>query len=153
MKLTENFYLSDFIVSSEYPELASKIEISDYDIDCFKLLCESILQPIWNRFGAVNILSGKRSRALNKAVKGASDSDHLHSIAADIVIDNKEVPIDMFNVFKWVVTSPHPLPYRQVIYYPESNSKFVHVSINKPGRVYKREAFIKDKRGYQEWSI
>ena len=43
-----------------------------------------MLKPLRAKFGALRITSGYRTRQLNKAVKGATNSKHLTGEAADI---------------------------------------------------------------------
>ena len=78
--LTEDFTLGEFIVSREYPHLASQVRdcLTETDkIKCF-LLARLYLQNVRNQYkSAITILSGKRSFELNKAIGGSSTSDHL----------------------------------------------------------------------------
>ena len=89
MKLTANFALSEL----ERSATADRKGInncchSDEVRENLKALCENVLQPVREHFGKpVNINSGYRSPALNKATKGASKtSQHSKGEAADIEI-------------------------------------------------------------------
>lgn len=89
MNLSEHFTLEEFVKSS----MATKLGISNHPDDIqllrIKTLCESILEPVRNKFGyPVIITSGFRTKVLNKAVKGAESSQHLKGEAADIVSGN-----------------------------------------------------------------
>jgi hypothetical protein len=140
-KLSENFKLEEFKVSSTCPGLAKKIKFSVEDYYTLRLLCLECVQPIRDRFGPVKILSGKRSAELNTAIKGSSFSDHLTSNAADISCLN----FSENDVFRWIVNES-TIPYRQVIFYP--NSQFIHISNNVFFKEVKHEAFVCDGKQY-----
>lgn len=46
-------------------------------------LCQDVLEPLRAKFGAISINSGYRSPALNKAVGGVANSQHVLGQAAD----------------------------------------------------------------------
>ena len=140
-KLSENFKLEEFKVSSTCPGLAKKIKFSVEEYYTLKLLCFECIQPIRDRFGPIKILSGKRSEELNKAVKGSALSDHLTSNAADISCLN----FSENDVFRWIVNES-TIPYRQVILYP--SSRFIHISNNVFFKEVKHEAFVCDGKQY-----
>lgn len=138
IRLSENFSVGEFYVSSSHPELARKSAPFHADIFALKLLCIEILQKIRDEFGPIKVLSGYRSRELNDAIGGSKDSDHLYGTAADIV----PLSFDIGHVFSWLVLDSD-IPYRQAILYPIEG--FVHISNNLPTREVKHQAFIKDK--------
>ena len=140
-KLSDNFKLEEFKVSATYPSLAKRIKFSGEDYYLLKLLCIECVQPIRDRFGPIAILSGKRSEALNKAVNGSESSDHLTSNAADI----SSLNFSENDVFRWIVNESE-IPYRQVIYYP--NSRFIHISNNVYFKEVKHEALVFDGNTY-----
>lgn len=137
-RLTKNFRLGEVCVSSDCPDLAAAIVLTDYEVQVAKLLAESLLQPLRDTFGPINVLSWKRSLELNQAIGGSEQSDHLYASAADIQCWS--APPQRF--FDWFL-GHHALtseqrPYRQVILY--SAECFIHASINIPGRPFKHEA-------------
>jgi hypothetical protein len=139
MKLTKNFNLNEFAVSSSYPDLVPVVLNALNDNKSYqanlKLLCESVLQPVRDEFSheKVTILSGLRTAELNSAVGGSSTSDHLTANAADFKTNSHALK------FLWMFYNK--IPYRQLILYPDQN--FIHVSINIPGKPFKNEALIK----------
>lgn len=139
MKLTKNFSSNEYIVSKDHPELAKKIYLCPKFEDRIKLHAQSIMQPmrdIWNGGDEqFIILSGLRSRVLNKAVGGSYTSDHIHGIAADFTTKNL--------IEKYLYIIHKNLPYREVILYPDQD--FIHVSINIPFLDYQHEALVKYK--------
>lgn len=82
-------------------------------------LCEEILEPIRDEWGAVKIYSGYRSEKVNSAVGGAADSAHRTGDAADF-----DTGRDLVSVFRWIMRGG--LPIGQVILYPSRD--FIHVS-------------------------
>lgn len=140
-----NFNYSEFLVSSSYPELLADIKLRIEEQLRIKLLVETILQPVRDRWGATTITSGKRTTALNLAVKGTPDSDHLYACAADFVCKGQ----DMLEVFKWILDME--LHFKELIFYPEAKTPFIHASINIPGRDFQHEAMIKRGGKYENW--
>jgi zinc D-Ala-D-Ala carboxypeptidase len=139
-QLSPNFTLDEFKVSAQYPELAKKIKFSTVDIHQLKLFCTTILQPIRNEFGVVNILSGKRSPELNSAVGGSSNSDHLTCCAADFTIDNH----NLFDVYNWIILESG-ITFRQLIYYVDK--RFIHISINSSAKEFKNNQSLLSVKG------
>ena len=77
MQLSENLSLAEVMRS----ETAKRKGVSNMPtpehIENFKKLAENIFQPIRKHFGKpIHISSGYRSAALNKAIGGASSSQH-----------------------------------------------------------------------------
>ncbi len=87
VQLSKNFQLYEFAVSNKYPELAEEVEFSLLEIERLRFICAAYLQPLRGAVGPITITSGKRTAALNKAVDGIANSDHLFledSAAVDI---------------------------------------------------------------------
>ena len=86
-------------------------------------LVKNILDPLREMYGKpIKINSGFRSIALNSAVGGAKNSDHLFGYAADITTGTKSENEKLFNLIK------DNLKFRQLI--NEYNFSWVHVSFN-----------------------
>ena len=146
-QLSDNFYYEEYFISDDYPELAQKT----YDKECdneeyikrlkHHALC--IAQPFRSHVDdIVEFDSGVRDVYLNKAVGGSSTSDHMFAMAGDMFvpkyIDDMEA---MKELYIWATKN---LNYRQLIWYPQSGTKFIHGAINwaideKP---FKREAKV-----------
>jgi uncharacterized protein YcbK (DUF882 family) len=136
MHVTKNFIFREFLVSSEHPDLAKKIKLTKLDKFKIFILCATILQIVRTFFGAVKILSAKRSYDLNIAVGGADNSDHLFNLvsaAVDFTLSNGELEA----CFNWIQKNL-TYAYGQLIYYPAKN--FIHVSLPTPK--HKHEAWI-----------
>lgn len=87
MNLSKNFTLAELVFSPTAVQLGIKNEPTPDQIHKLEALCKNVLQPLRDYFGKpIVISSGFRSRELNKAVGGASDSQHMRGEAADIRI-------------------------------------------------------------------
>ncbi|MDO4802505.1 MAG: D-Ala-D-Ala carboxypeptidase family metallohydrolase [Prevotellaceae bacterium] len=85
-----------------------------------------LLQPIRDGVGIpIVISSGYRCPELNKAVKGAKNSNHLYGLAADIDC-GKEANQRIFN---WVAHNWKTLPVDEFILGKDAG--YVHVSLDK----------------------
>lgn len=126
MRLTKNFTLREFTQSQYATRYDIDNEPNDEQTEALRALCEKVLQPLRDHYGkSVRISSGFRCQELNKAIGGASSSQHTKGQAADI-----EIPgIDNLEVAKWIADN---LEYDQLIseYYIEGdkNSGWIHVS-------------------------
>jgi hypothetical protein len=87
MQLSANFVLDEFLKSQQGTRLGLDNTPSPAVITALKTLCERVLEPVRKHFGRpMAINSGYRSPAVNKAVGGAADSQHVRGEAADIEI-------------------------------------------------------------------
>lgn len=110
--LSPNFSLADMVRSQTAVRLQLNNDVAFESVEYLALqaLCESILEPIRAYFGAVQISSGYRSPAVNKAVGGASTSQHCKGEAVDILIPGVAVR----DVCIWIRDSA--LPFDQLIW-------------------------------------
>lgn len=118
VKLSRNFYLSEFIRSKTAVLYGfnKQFDIS-FDVVCnIKELVTNVLQPLRNDVGVININSGYRCKELNNKVGGVPSSQHLTGMAADIVCD------DIRTAACFIIQRD----YDQLIIY----KNFLHVSYN-----------------------
>ena len=131
MKLTENFSLSEMIVSPTAKKLGLSNTPTPEHIENMRYCCEKILEPVRAHFGkSVQINSSYRAPLVNKAVGGSKTSQHVNGQAIDF-----EIPgIDNKVVADWIGDN---LEFDQVIleFYTkgDKNSGWVHASIKKGG--------------------
>ena len=106
------------------------------DIDQLRILCRDILEPLRDKIGKPIIIdSAFRSAAVNRAVGGVSNSQHILGQAADIY---SSVQISwLWNALKSLVHNGS-LNLGQCIWY--RNKHFIHVSL--PTKTYKNEFII-----------
>ena len=104
-------------------------------------LCAYVLEPLRVAMGEpIKIGSGFRCQALNKAVGGVYNSQHMKGQAADLCIDG-----DIQKGRKWFNYIKNHLPFDQLIW--EHNSKgtyWVHVSFVYPDFGRNRHKVIDD---------
>ncbi len=88
MKLSKYFYLDD-LTKSNYADKHDIENIPDNEeVVKLKDLCFYGLDPICEHFGKLIVTSGYRSIELNKALKGAKNSQHTKGEAVDFVLKN-----------------------------------------------------------------
>ena len=147
MKLSENFYLSEFTTSA-----GIRIKPTEQQIFCLKVLCTNILQPIRNKFGSIVIKSGLRNiKSYKKLIKqgypasktsdhfGWSDINPKGTGAADIFCQDVD---SMEKVFQWIIRNLND-ECKQIIFYPDMN--VVHIS-NKFDKIFvMNDTMSKDK--------
>lgn len=123
--LSKNFDLYEFVASWT----ASKLNIDNTPsvevIKNLSRLCTDLLQPLREELGSpIYVSSGFRCLALNKAVGGVSDSQHLKGLAADIFSPQYR-NVEIADVIK------SKFEYDQLIVY----TTFIHVSIAPIGQL------------------
>lgn len=118
MKLTENFSLQEMTRTSRQVDNQPNQD----EIENLRLLCENVLQPIRDKFGAVNVTSGYRGVVLNRLVGGSTSSQHCKGMAADFKVK------DMAECFDWIKDN---IEFDQLI--DEYNLSWIHISFSKFG--------------------
>ena len=103
MKLSEHLDLSEVTRS----DMAKRKGVSNMPtpehIENFKILAENIFEPIRKHFGVpIMISSGYRSKELNKAIGGASTSQHLLGQALDLDMDGTPNGVTNKMVFDFI---------------------------------------------------
>ena len=138
MKISEHLDLSELIRS----ESAKRNGISNMPIEAhianLKLLAEKVFEPIRNNFRCpVHISSGYRSAELNKAVGGATTSQHSSGEAIDIDMDGSPNGVTNKMIFDYIKKN---LDFDQLIWEFGSaeNPDWVHVSYESTGKQRKQ---------------
>ena len=102
---------------------------SDLSVRNLILLVDNILDPLREAYGKpIRVNSGYRSIALNKAVGGASSSQHMTGQAADITAGSRKENQKLFDLVQKL-----KLPFDQLIFEKGSLKEgpdWVHVSFN-----------------------
>lgn len=119
--ITKNFSWSEFEYSYTAKQLGIDNSITAEHKPYIRTLCMQVLQPLRDALGPVNISSGYRSIELNKAIKGASTSQHCRGQAADIKC------VDMAAAFDFI---RYRLDFDQLIweYGDDISPRWIHVS-------------------------
>jgi hypothetical protein len=133
MKLSENLELFEMTRSELAKRKGVSNEPTPEHIENMKILANKIFQPIRDHFGVpIHISSGYRSKALNKKIGGASNSQHCNGQAIDIDMDGHSSGVTNVQIFKYIKDN---LFFDQLIWeYGNNNSPdWVHVSYNTTG--------------------
>lgn len=96
-------------------------------VNNLKQLVDQVLDPLRERYGKpIKVNSGYRCEKLNKAVKGAANSQHVKGLAADITAGSAAENKILFQLVQEL-----NLPFDQLI--DEKKFSWIHVSTsNKP---------------------
>ena len=132
MRLSEHFTLHEMTRSWKHPDI--KNVPSAEAVEWMKKLCQQVLEPARLAWGQpIFVNSGYRSPALNSAVGGVPNSQHLLGQAADISAD-----ITLLNYDLGQLIIQLNLPFDQLIfegYYveyvagkPQHRCRWIHVS-------------------------
>ncbi|MCA3180941.1 MAG: D-Ala-D-Ala carboxypeptidase family metallohydrolase [Burkholderiaceae bacterium] len=121
MNLSPNFTLDELLLSQTATRRGIDNTPTATIIAELQRLAQTILQPLRDHLGRpVVVSSGYRSPALNRAVGGAQNSDHMYGRAADITVPGlkpRDVALTIVEL---------RLPFRQCIV---EGGRWVHVSI------------------------
>lgn len=108
------------------------------------LLARQILEPLRNQFGPIFVSSAYRSKAVNDAVGGATNSFHLKGSGVDLYANsatNEEMA-------EWLYLQTH-LPLAEVVI--EDHTGHLHISRDAGGAPGAREFLRYDGSNYTTW--
>ena len=133
--LTPHFRLSEFSRSQAADSHGINNSVPEELIPNLKNLCEQVLEPLRQHVGVpVIISSGYRCPALNQAVGGVPNSQHLKGEAADIVLPSTRLvslsnhnhqPSTLNDWFLWILDNTC---FDQLIWEKKGSSRWIHVS-------------------------
>lgn len=87
MKLSEHFTVEEFEYSATAIRLGIANKIPNELLDAARMLCEEILEPLHRQLAMpIQIDSGYRCLALNRAIGSKDNSQHIKAEAADIKV-------------------------------------------------------------------
>jgi hypothetical protein len=141
MKISKHLSLEE-VTSSEYAVKHNINNIpTEAQLNNLKLIAEKVFEPMREHFDKpIRVSSGYRSRVLNKAIGGATTSQHCTGEALDI--DNRGGEILNAQIFYYIKDN---LEFDQLIW-EFGNSKepsWVHVSFSKN---HNRKQILKAKK-------
>lgn len=141
--ISKNFNYEEFEFSHDANELGIDNHIpSDKIRFAIRLLVLNLLQPLREKAQRPLVLnSGYRSPALNKAIGGAKDSQHLKGEASDI---HCESAMEVLYLAQLVIR--YKLPFDQMILY----DTFLHISFKASGQ---QRHQIKYDKSYKEANL
>lgn len=131
MQLTQHFTLAELTKSSTAERLGLDNTPPPEVLPALTSTAE-MLERIRSTLGVpVTVTSGYRAWAVNKAVKGATTSDHAQGRAADIVAPRYGTPLQIARALAPLVDV---LGIGQLIYERIGNTSWVHVSTRVPDK-------------------
>ena len=125
IQLSEHFSLSEFTKSITAERLGISNQPSYEQVLAMRHLCREVLEPLRQHYGApIRITSGFRCEALNKAVGGVGNSQHMDGEAADLSVPSEEVARDWF---PWLA---HHTDFDQLLFEHSQrlHNRWLHVS-------------------------
>lgn len=138
LRLTQNFTLREFTRSATAKRLGIDNTPSDTVIVNLMSLAQTVLQPLRDYIGEpLTINSGYRCPALNRAVGGVSNSQHMTGEAADIKAPDRPTALN------WLVWVSLHLDFDQAIV--EHNSRgavWLHVSCRRDPAFNRRDTVL-----------
>ena len=140
LRLSEHFVLAEFERSATATANGIDNRVPSQYVPALEQLCKTILEPLRAFAGQpIIISSGYRSPALNKAVGGVANSQHMTGQAADIHIPDTATGSAWF---EWMEDN---LAYDQLIKEEStktSKSFWIHVSFRKDGKNRQQVKFL-----------
>ena len=130
--ISKNFTLEELTASATATAKGIRNNPGQTDIVNLCALVHKVLQPLREAMGhPIKIGSGFRSLALNQAVGGVSNSQHMRGEAADLCIDG--VMEKGRRWFEWIKTH---CEFDQLIWEknPKTGNYWVHVSYRADGK-------------------
>lgn len=141
MKISANFTLEE-LTRSNIPNVPN---IPDENIQKnLEKLAIKVLQPIRDKWGTVNIMSGYRCKEYNTKVGGVPNSQHTEGKAADI-----KLKAELSEVFAWIKRSG--LMVDQCILETKNGSQWIHISYNEGHnrKQFLQADFVNGKMNYK----
>ena len=132
MRISKNFTLEEMTASATAKARGISNNPGQTDLVNLCGLVHNVLQPLRNWWGKeVKIGSGYRSLALNRAVGGVSNSQHMKGEAADLCIDG-----DIQKGKSWFQFIKQHCEFDQLIWEknPKTGAYWVHVSYRCDGK-------------------
>lgn len=146
MQLTPHFALTEFTRSAKAAQLRLDNTPTGKALENLKRTAE-ILERVRAHLGVpIIITSGYRGPVLNKAVGGATSSDHLQGLAADVLAPKFGPP---YEVAKALVPHIDALGVGQIIYEVSGSTHWVHLSARVPEKRSNRVITIVVGKGAQ----
>ena len=127
MKLSANFTLKELTKSDTAIRKGISNEPNTDEIEKLKLLCETILQPVRDKFGAVTVTSGYRSPELCQAIGSSVNSQHTKAEAVDFEVEG----VDNADEAYWIKNNIPNWDQMILEFYilGQPNSGWIHCSI------------------------
>lgn len=128
-QLSKNFKLWEFVTSQTAARYGINNTPPEAVVSRLRALCHQILEPARQAVGSLQISSGYRCPALNRAIRGSITSAHMQGYAADVI----PLSASKLEFANWVKSH---CKFDQIIleYGTPSNPSWIHVSCDPKGR-------------------
>lgn len=144
MQLTKHFHLNEFARSSTAARLGIDNTIPEAYIPNIKNLCEQVLEPLRENIRSpVIISSGYRCAALNKAVGGVWNSQHMTGEAADIQTASPRGEVGERTLGEWALWITDNCCFDQLIIEKSPSAMWLHVSCKRDASLNRRIVITK----------
>lgn len=153
-KLTTNFSIKEFLVSSHYPELVKKIPIDEIDVFKFHTICQFQLEPLRAYFNSpLRINSGKRSEELNQKVGGVKTSEHLFlNYSGAIDFDFPDLPKSALIECMGVLEDGKIIFGQAILELDQTETPLnIHLSLPTNRHYYEMLVRLGDKKTFMSW--
>ena len=130
--ISEHMTYAEGTYSFTGKQMSLKNDPSPATLKVMQFTAEKLFEPIRNHFGSpIQILSFYRSPAVNKAVGGAEDSQHVTGEAMDI--SGTKYGLDNSDIFGYILVN---LKFDQLIWEfgTDDEPAWVHVSYSSTGK-------------------
>lgn len=125
MKLSEHFTLEEMVFSQTAVRFGYKNQPNKRQTAALTNLCATVLEPLRSTLGKpIHVSSGYRAPAVNRAVGGSTNSQHMRGEAADIQVTGMSTQ----ELFDFVLASG--IPFDQII---QEFDSWVHISYKPSG--------------------
>lgn len=125
LRLSPHFRLGEFTKSITAERLGISNQPDYEQVLAMKHLCREVLEPLRKYYGGpIRITSGFRSMALNQAVGGVGNSQHLLGEAADLSVPSEQV------ARQWFLFLVHHTDFDQLLFEHSRRlgNRWLHVS-------------------------
>ena len=148
MRLSKNFSRAEIEHSNTAKRLGISNEMSEKHLENMQRLIDNLIQPMRDAIGPIRISSGYRSPKLNKAIGGASRSQHSKGEALDLQFWEKG-KMNNRVIYEWVLESG--VEFDQMI--NEFDFSWIHISLkSRENRNQVLEAY-KDEKGKTAYKL
>lgn len=150
-KLSKNFTLGELTDSRTAREKGIPNDPTIKEIERLQELTQSLLQPVRDAKGIIEITSGFRSKALNLAIGGSLSSAHMLGFAADVQPSNCTLE-DLMYFFK-----KSNLKFDQVILEfgkreETREDDWVHIGLKNAAGEQRRQLLLMRNGKYSVWT-
>jgi hypothetical protein len=150
MQLSPHFSFDEMTRTGQTHLQAANREEARRFIAPLTAVCTTLLEPVRLKFGPVKINSGFRGLAVNTAIGGSKNSQHMKGEASDFVVPGHELE----DVFRWIVTESGIVFGQAILEGRTPVPTWIHMSLGAPYRSAASSGQVLrfDGRRYTKWT-